>query len=110
VLPISGSQIGQLLGAAGGCGDHVAGFQRGTDQFATEPARRSRDEPNLSCCPPIYFATVLGVSSGISVSRDPPGAENRTQVSHFVDADRDRGGREVLTDVLTMSCSHYLIV
>jgi hypothetical protein len=40
-----------------------------------------------------------GVRSGMAFSYDPPGSENVTQISNFVDADCDRGGREILSYV-----------
>src|SRR3981189_1424394 len=40
-----------------------------------------------------------GVCSGVALSHDPPGREYVTQISNFVDADCDRGGREILPDV-----------
>jgi hypothetical protein len=46
-VAVLGSQVGELLRAAGGGGDEVTRLERGADKRPAEAARGACDEPDL---------------------------------------------------------------
>ena len=46
-VAVLGDEVGELLRAAGGGGDEVAGLEGGSDEGAAEATRGTGDEPDL---------------------------------------------------------------